>query len=176
MSLKNDLNNILFGQKESFAIELGMTKNPQKNKLRFWVKDFKIGSFTKADELDDSVRAYKKFTKNKESFYLQVFDHLTPTRILIYLTDFTLLLSERDEDLKEMEKRQELSLSFGLQFHTDTSFFFLLYKNNEVKFLYKPAKKETAKEYSVHYNAFRDVFEEYIRYCNSNNLLMNPNL
>lgn len=157
----------MFGNPDEFAIELGFTKTRNKYKLRFWIGGAKIGTFTKSGELTYSVKAYHRFTNNKEFYYLPIFDNLTPTRIFFYFTDYTLLLSEKDEDLEEAERRSEFFLFFGKQFTNDGSDLILLYKDLKVFFMYTKAKPNDERAYSseVSYSTFCHLFDEYISYC-----------
>jgi hypothetical protein len=157
---------ILFGKKDDFAIQLGLNTNHEKIKLCFWVENRKMGSFTKGGELKYSIKAYKKFVENKENYYSPVFENMTPTQIRKYFIDemFVLVKSNKKEKIEEYNKRKEFELFFGFQFTNDGCFIELLYKNNHVEFIYEPPRK------LAHYKTFCKVFDEYIIYCNENNL------
>lgn len=164
---------IVFGDKNNFVIQLGLHTNIEKCKLCFYVQGKKMGSFTKGGELNYSIKAYKIFTINKESYYDPIFEKMTPAQISKYLVDdlFALGRSSNFTQIEEYNKRKRLHLFFGSQFTNDGSEIILLYKEDEVKFIYSPPKKTTADEYIVDYEYFCKVFNKYIDYCISNKLV-----
>jgi hypothetical protein len=163
---------VLFGNKDDFAIQLGLHVNPEKCKLCLRVQGKKMGSFTKGGELKYSVKAYEKFAQGQESYYDSVFDKLTPTEIRKYFVDemFALGKSNKKEKVDEYEYRQRFLLFWGIQFSNDGSFMKMLYKDENVIVVYEPPKKN-ADKYVTSFLGFCEVFEEYIDYCRDNNLI-----
>lgn len=84
---------------------------------------------------------------------------------------FSLGRSSKKEKIEEYKKRKKLHLFWGAQFTNDGSDIILLYRKEEVKFIYKPAQKRTADKYEVSYEDFCKVFDDYIKYCDENHLL-----
>ena len=164
---------ILIGDKEDFAIQLGLHANIEKCKLCFWVQGRKMGSFTKGGELKYSIKAYNQFIADKESYYLSVFDKMTPTQINHYLVNdlFSLGRSPKKEKMEEYEKRKKIHLFFGGQFTNDGCDIIVLYKDSKVIFVYRPPKKAISHTYNTSYGNFCKVFDEYIEYCNEHSLL-----
>lgn len=166
-------NVITFGEKNNFAIQLGLHPNIEKCRLCFFVTGIKMGSFTKGGELQYSLKAYQKFISSKEMYFVPTFEKMTPIQINKYLIDDLFLLgrSSKKEKIEEYEKRKKLHLFWGTQFTNDTTEIILLYKDSEVRFIYRPPKKATARECKVGYDYFCKVFDEYIEYVNKNNLI-----
>jgi len=162
-------NSILFGQKDHFAIEIKSGKG-KKYKFRFWIKSTPIGSFTKSGELKYSIKAYKDFVGNKDSYYLPIFDHLTINRIYVYLTDVTLLLNGDSEGMAEFEKREKFYRFFGDQISNNTTII-LLYKSPNVIFLVSESGSEMAKGFEVVYDGFVKVFKQFVSYCETNEII-----
>jgi len=108
---------IMFGGKDSFAIELGFSKNPKKFYLQFWLQNLQMGNFKKSDTLEYSIDAYKKILLKKDQMYLPVFDSMSKEEI----HKATILWND-GEDRKEYFARTEIFdnlnifPSFGVQF------------------------------------------------------------
>lgn len=166
-------NIVLFGNKEEFAIQLGLHANVEKCKLCFFVQGRKMGSFTKGGELKYSIRAYNTFIANKERYFFSVFEKMTATEIVKYLVIdlFSLGKSTKKEKVEEYEKRKNLQLFFGSQFTNDGCEIILLYKNSEAIFIYNPPRKVVSYKYVIGYDILCRVFDEYISYCAKNRLI-----
>lgn len=164
---------LVFGEKDNFAIQLGLHPKIEKCKLCFFVKGKKIGTFTKGGELKHSINSYLKFINNKENYFTQPFESMTPTQICKYLVDdlFILGRSSNREKIAEYERRKKMHLFWGSQFTNDGADIILLYKDSEVKFIFRPPKKVVSIEFKISYNYFCNVFNKYIEYCNKNNLV-----
>jgi len=170
MSKGKNADTIQFGERSVFSIEIAPTNNPKRFKLRFWVRNTAVGEFTKSGELRHSIREYQKFADNKRDYYLEVFDHLTPLRIYVYLTDMTLLLTDEEYGAKEFEKREKFYRFFGPQISDNTSVS-LLYKEPDVIFLFPKPKSEEVNFLGVPFDVMDEVFREYIAYCEEKDFL-----
>ena len=170
MTKTSNSDSVIFGDKSLFAIEIAPSKNDRKFKLRFWVSNTAVGEFKKSDELRFSIIEYRKFVENKEDYYLELFDHLTPNRIYVYLTDVALLLDDSEAASKEFEKRQKFYRFFGPQISDNTPVT-LLYKEPDVIFLFPKPKSETVNFLPVPLKIMDKVFMEYIAYCEKNGLI-----
>ena len=161
---------ILFGNRESFGIELGFSKTPRKYKLCLWVQKKRIGSFTKSGELKYFIKAINIFIAHKDEFYLPVFETKTPSQIVQFLVNdlFALGKSNKKENHDEYELRLKFYLFLGFQFSNDGSSIILLYRNNIVQFIYNPPKKATAEDYAILFVDFSNVYNEFINYCIAN--------
>lgn len=164
---------ILFGHKETFAIQLGLNPDIEKLKLCFWVQGQKIGSFSKGGPLKYSIKAFKLFIDNKDSFYDSRFFSMSPTEIRKFFVDemLALLKSSKKESQIEYEYREKFHLFFGPQFSNDGCFIKVLYNSKNVIIIYEPPKKLLAVIFELNENTFHSVFQEYINYCNTNNLI-----
>ncbi|MEO7215143.1 hypothetical protein [Mucilaginibacter sp.] len=165
------MKSILFGDKDYFGIELGFTKTTYRYKLRFWIKGKPLGSFTKAGELNASIREYKKFAINKENYHLPVFDNFSPADIEYYLVGIFFTDEGNNVELKEIDKRQSFYLFFGDQFSNQTGHTLLLYKYPNVIFIIKRPMDGPVDCYEIQFETFRKVFDEYIDYTLHNDLI-----
>jgi hypothetical protein len=154
----------LFGQKEIFAIEIGNTKTKMMFKLRFWVRNRKIGSFTKSGELSFSVQELNRFIDNKEHFYLDIFDSLDPAGIYDYITGIGLALKGKVRNNKVFEERKFFYLLFGMQFNTVSSGILLLYKQSEVIFLLPREGHFVIDQERIPFEDFLNVVQEYTKF------------
>ncbi|HEV8513579.1 MAG TPA: hypothetical protein VGQ59_09885, partial [Cyclobacteriaceae bacterium] len=74
---------MIFGNKDSFAIEVG--DNIMHSPLRLWVNGKSIGDFKQKDELIDSILNLKMLIKNIESLSEDSFENATPQDIFNWI-------------------------------------------------------------------------------------------
>jgi len=165
---------ILFGDKKNFAIEIESTKRPKILKLCFWANGIRIGLFTKAGMLNISVQAYKKFLGNKENYYSPVFDSLRADEIPYYLLGRDVITYDKNISTAEFSIREKLYLHiayFGEQFYNSNRDAFFLYKEPNVVLIICKKGILDATAQKIKFEDFKEVFEEYISYCEGNNLI-----
>ncbi|TFF36537.1 hypothetical protein [Mucilaginibacter psychrotolerans] len=162
---------LLFGDKKSFAIELGFTKSTEIFKLGFWTNGRRLGSFTKGGELKYSIRTYQEFVYDKSFFYRSVFGDMSPSEIFDYLVMIFFRPAGKKLTKDDAENRKEFHLFFGDQFANQTGGFLLLYKDNKVIFIIKRPNDGPVDRFDIDFSVFISAFDEYIRFVELNNLV-----
>ena len=157
---------VILGNKQNFAIQIGYTKDPPKFKMCFWVNSKKIGTYTKGGELRFAIASFYSFWKHKETFFLPVLEKMTPQEIDKYLVRdmFELGDSDKPKDKAEYELRKSFGLFFGPQFSNDGSTITVLYQDHKVRFVYVLLRKKIFFEHHIDEDAFKQVFEELIKF------------
>ena len=161
---------VLFGNKENFAIELGLSKTPQRSYLCFWTMGKRLGTFTRSGELKYSIRAYLHFLANKDDFYNAIFDAFSPSEIDHFLIGYFFTEGRGGVSDEETEERMKLGLIFGDQFANENGSFSILYKDKKVIFIINRPMKGPVYRCDIDFKTFCYVFEEYIAYANAHNL------
>ena len=161
--------NTLFGRKEMFAIELEYSKNPKKFYLRFWIQNLPMGTFKKAGDLKFSVDTFKRILDKKKSMFLPVFDSMTATEI----HDYTKINHDNEEELKRLQELVPLYklAFFGKQFTDTQSEYLILYRDEELQFIWKNDFNQSLNEGKIAFSEFCRVFNQYLEYCTQKKLI-----
>lgn len=154
----------LFGDKQTFAVEVAEANVKSRFYLRFWIKGKSIGHFKRSGSLKFSFKEFRRFIENKEEFYVDVFDNLLPNQIYQYFFDVKLLLSEQQSAREEYNHRTRFYLVFGEQFSTDDSSVILLYKQGYVIFIWPRKGGQEMNMFDVPYMYFYNIVKEYISF------------
>jgi hypothetical protein len=164
----------IFGNKGNFAIEIGATKKPKMFKLCFWINNLRVGLFTKAGKLSESVKAYGRFTNEKQNYYLSLFDTMKVEEIPFYLLGIDKTTLKENITAKDFGFRTNLYLNiayFGEQFFNSNGDVFFLYRSPNVLLIICKKGVLDAIAQEVEFEYFKQVFEKYISYCQGNNLI-----
>jgi hypothetical protein len=159
----------LFGNKETFAIQIETGSKPDKNKLCYWVVGRKVGNFTKGGEIETIRTSYQKFQQQNEAFYLPELEPFRLEQLREFFAEglFELVASASMESVKEYQRRRKYLLKWGIQ--VDGFDVILLSKPNCVLFFYTPGQE--SKLEIVPNDIFRSVFDEFFKFCDDNKLV-----
>ena len=160
----------IFGDKEIFAIELGETKNAKKFLLRLWLTGLTKGNFRRSAPLVDTVRDYHAIIHSKENLYLPIFDTMTTEEIFEYTTKFNFRVDE-DRERYNQTKHLARHAFTGPQFSNTQSDGIVLFKEDQLRLIWRNDFGEPLNDALVPFKYFCDVFDEFISYCRSNALL-----
>ena len=144
------MDTVIFGLKDSFAIELkDYNQTKRSGKIRLWLNGKQFGDLKRKDELYDAVASFKILIREKEALYEKQFEAMSNEQIFSYC-----LMLDRNIDLPTEAEyefvnkmRQTFSLWFGEQldnvshviFHKDGFYHFLwsynAYSSKQIEFL-----------------------------------------
>jgi hypothetical protein len=160
----------LFGNKETFAIQIETGSKPDKNKLCYWVIGRKVGNFTKGADIKTIRTSYQKFQQQNEAFYLPELEPFRLEQLREFFVEglFELVASASMESVEEYQRRRKVSLDWGIQ--VDGFNVTLLSKRDSVLFFYTPPRQGSKLEI-IPNDIFRSVFEAFLKFCDDNKLV-----
>lgn len=75
---------IIFGEKDKFAIEIKINGTVDKSNLRLWICSKPLGYYKRKDELSSSIGNFKKLLFHKATLYNNIFSGMTSTEIFYW--------------------------------------------------------------------------------------------
>ena len=174
--------NRFFGNKESFAIEIGNLVPEKKSaKLRFWANNISIGTFRVNFSLKYAIKSFEELIENSSLLYDIEFDSRTPAQIftLCLLLDKDILSDWNDEEQEQFNRYKKFSPFFGDQL--DDACLMIYIKDSLIYFLwstntdYSGTKIDYLKNFqftSTSYDAFESTSKEFLSWY-KNSILLN---
>lgn len=161
---------LFFGNKSLFAIEIAEAKRPKKFYIRLWFQGLNKGNFKRSGLLDDTVTNYRAIVKGKDKLYLPVFDGVTMPEIFSYVTSFNFRL---DEDSERYDRVKHLSRHAftATQFSNTQSHGFVLVKNDQLRLVWRNDFGLPINDATVPFDYFCKIFDEFVTYCEKNELI-----
>jgi hypothetical protein len=161
--------NMIFGNKQSFAIEIEQGPDPIKGYMRLWINNISIGGFKKQGEFIHAIFDARFFLKNYEVLYEECFADMTAEQINEYVLAEDLIWSENKNDLDEAERRKVYVRFLGDQFDGFCSFLCFC-KAESISWIvwnYK-SKNNEFQFFTFTLSDYKNVFSDYTEWFNKN--------
>jgi hypothetical protein len=152
-----------FGNKNTFSIELGFTKSPNKYYLRFWFENLPMGDFRKSGELEFAKKTYENIKKNKLKLVVPIFDQMTANEIFSYCRKLDFDNPNDAKKYHEIESIFKLSI-FGNQFTNTQSYSLVLYQEDSLVFVWQNDFGKSINHAKVKFELFCNVFDQFIEF------------
>lgn len=130
------MENIFFGEKDSFAIELAdLNYDGLKGKIRFWIKGEAVGDFKKTLTLKPAIKSIQRLIEDKNALYHADFENKSPEQVFAICSFAGKKLEElTQEDLKKAEQFQRFTFYFGDQLDNVSNL--ILFRGNYYHFIW----------------------------------------